>query len=116
MDSFPPSHTTQIFKGCEHVPVGIVGVPATWIWEQEHGHTGQPSGLKAQRQPGGCLCFRREDRAKDGQAEQSDELWAIAGQFSPQSDDARSIFMRSEDIDTRTGAANDIRETQPPFR
>jgi hypothetical protein len=116
MESFSPSRTTQILKGCEHVPVGIVGVPAARIREEEHRHTGQSSGLKTQGQPGGCLCFSGEDHAKDGQAEQGDDLWAKTGHFSMQSNDAGSIFMGSEDIDARTGATNNIRETQPPFR
>jgi hypothetical protein len=116
MDSFSPSRATQILKGCEHMPVGIVGVPAAWIREQVYRHTGKSSSLKTKQQPGGCLCFRWEDHAKDGQAEQGDDLWPKSGHFSPQSDDARPIFMRSEDIDARTGAANDIREAQPPCR
>lgn len=57
-----------------------------------------------------------EDHAKDGHAEQRNDFGPEAGHFASQSDDAGSIFMRSEDIDACSAAANDIRETQSPFR
>ena len=47
-DSLFLTRVTQGSKGRQHATVGIVGVPAAWIREQEDRHTDQSGGLKTQ--------------------------------------------------------------------
>jgi len=106
----------QHYKGPEHLVVGIVGVAPTGIGQQKNRSTGESCIGKAESEGACATCLRWKDHPKSRDAQEGDGLRLEPFDLLVERGKACSIFFWTEGIDPGTCSANDVGESQPPFR